>query len=101
MIALAPGLYPFTSHYLDLDGHRYHYLDEGGGEAVLMLHGNPTWSFYFRDLIKVLRTSHRVIAPDHIGSGLSDKPSARDYDYSLEQRSPGRRDVGRSPEATR
>lgn len=74
-------LYPFDSHYLDLDGHRYHYLDEGEGPVLLMLHGNPTWSFYYRDLIKAFRGTHRVIVPDHMGCGFSDKP--QDYSYRL------------------
>ena len=76
-------LYPFDSHYLTLDGLRYHYLDEGAGEPLVMLHGNPTWSFYYRTLIAAFRTTHRVIAPDHMGCGLSDKP--QDYSYKLEQ----------------
>ncbi|MCK5803778.1 MAG: alpha/beta fold hydrolase [Lentisphaeria bacterium] len=76
-------LYPFESHWLDLGGVRMHYVDEGEGEAVVMLHGNPTWSFFYREPIKALRSSHRVIVPDHIGCGLSDKP--QDYAYTLEQ----------------
>lgn len=77
------ALYPFSSHWLDLDGLRYHYLDEGPRDAppILMLHGNPTWSFYYRTLIPGLSSRYRVIAPDHIGCGLSDKP--QDYDYTL------------------
>jgi pimeloyl-ACP methyl ester carboxylesterase len=75
-------LYPFQSHRLDLDGHRLHYLDEGQGPAVLLLHGNPTWSFYYRELVKGLRTRYRVIVPDHLGCGLSDKPAV--YPYGLE-----------------
>ncbi len=74
-------LYPFNSHYLDVGGVRMHYVDEGSGPAVVMLHGNPTWSFYYRDLIIALRGQFRVIAPDHIGCGLSDKP--QDYPYTL------------------
>jgi pimeloyl-ACP methyl ester carboxylesterase len=74
-------LYPFASHYLDVGGPRMHYVDEGTGPAVVMLHGNPTWSFYYRELIAALRSDHRVIAPDHIGCGLSDKP--RRYPYTL------------------
>lgn len=74
-------LYPFQSRYLDLDGVRMHYVDEGNGPAIVMLHGNPTWSFYYRELIKGLRDKYRVIAPDHIGCGLSDKPQA--YRYTL------------------
>jgi haloalkane dehalogenase len=78
-------LYPFASHWLELDGLRYHYLDEGSAEAppLLMLHGNPTWSFYYRHLIPPLSRTHRVIVPDHIGCGLSDKPQA--YSYTLAQ----------------
>ena len=74
-------LYPFESHYLDVDGVRLHYVDEGAGPAVVMLHGNPTWSFYYRELIKGMRDRYRVIAPDHVGCGLSDKPE--DYSYTL------------------
>jgi len=74
-------LYPFDSHYLDVGGMRMHYVDEGSGPAVVMLHGNPTWSFFYRELIKGLRDRYRVIAPDHIGCGLSDKP--QDYPYTL------------------
>ena len=66
--------------------HQYHYLDEGRGDPVVMLHGNPTWSFMYRKLIKHLRDSHRVVVPDHIGCGLSDKPDAAHYSYTLEQR---------------
>ena len=65
-----------------------HYLDEGAREAppVLMLHGNPTWSFYYRNLVLALRARFRCIVPDHLGCGLSDKPSDRDYDYRLQSR---------------
>ena len=74
--------YPFRSNFFDLDGLKMHYLDEGKGFPVLMLHGNPTWSFYYRNLVKVLRENFRCIAPDHIGCGLSDKP--QDYNYTLD-----------------
>lgn len=65
-----------------------HYLDEGTRDAppVLMLHGNPTWSFYYRNLVLALRESHRCIVPDHIGCGLSDKPRSDEYDYHLASR---------------
>ncbi len=76
-------LYPFTSHYLDLNGLRYHYIDEGEGDPIVMVHGNPTWSFYYRELIKALSGHYRSIVPDHIGCGLSDKPEVTDYDYRL------------------
>jgi len=79
-------LYPFTSHYLDLNGLQYHYIDEGEGEPIVMVHGNPTWSFYFRELIKALSPQYRTIVPDHIGCGLSDKPDSKSYDYRLKNR---------------
>lgn len=63
-----------------------HHLDEGAGDPVVMLHGNPTWSFYYRNLVLALRDSHRCVVPDHIGCGLSDKPPASVYDYSLRSR---------------
>lgn len=74
--------YPFRSHFLNLDGNNLHYVDEGQGQPILMLHGNPTWSFYYRNLIKTFSPNFRTVVPDHIGCGLSDKP--QDYDYSLE-----------------
>jgi haloalkane dehalogenase len=79
-------LYPFAAHHLDRQGLRYHYLDEGQGEPVIMVHGNPTWSFFFRDVVLALRDRYRTIAPDHIGCGLSDKPPDRDYAYILQSR---------------
>ncbi len=79
-------LYPFQGRSFDRDGLRYHYLDEGSGDPVVMVHGNPTWSFYFRALVNALRGSHRCIVPDHIGCGLSDKPGDDRYDYRLESR---------------
>lgn len=77
------SLYPFASHHLDLQGLRYHYLDEGSGSALVMVHGNPTWSFYWRNLVTAFRPQFRVVVPDHMGCGLSDKP--RDYPYCLDQ----------------
>ena len=64
-------LYPFTSHYADVDGARVHYVDEGEGPPLLLLHGNPTWSFLYRDVIKGLRDRFRCVAPDYPGFGLS------------------------------
>jgi haloalkane dehalogenase len=78
--------YPFESHFLDMGGLRYHYLDEGDGDPVVAVHGNPTWSFYYRELVKELRNDHRVVAPDHIGCGLSDKPGDDRYPYTLSRR---------------
>jgi haloalkane dehalogenase len=79
-------LYPFRGRVLDLDGLRFHYLDEGDGEPVVAVHGNPTWSFYYRELARELRVDFRVVVPDHIGCGLSDKPGDDAYPYSLERR---------------
>lgn len=79
-------LYPFEHRHLEIDGLRYHYIDEGKGPPVVMLHGNPTWSIHFRNLVKHLRGSHRCIVPDHMGCGFSDKPGDRDYDYHFARR---------------
>ena len=81
-------LYPFESNWLDLPGCKMHYLDEGPREAppVLMLHGNPTWSFYYRNLVLALGDRYRCIVPDHVGCGLSDKPDDDVYPYHLERR---------------
>ncbi|MBN2644702.1 MAG: alpha/beta fold hydrolase [Desulfuromonadaceae bacterium] len=80
-------LLPCHGRFLQLShGAHYHYLDEGQGEPVVMLHGNPSWSFYYRHLLLALRPSQRVIVPDHIGCGLSDKPEDNAYTYSLSQR---------------
>ena len=80
-------LYPFRSHFAQIGGHSLHYVDEGPSfedcpssengspPAILFSHGNPTWSFHFRDLIKDLRTEYRTVAVDHVGCGLSDKPA--------------------------
>jgi haloalkane dehalogenase len=83
---LVIGHWSFEEHYLDLGGLRYHYLDEGQGPPVVMLHGNPTWSFFYRDLVRGLRDECRVVVPDHIGCGLSDKPGDDRYDYTLGRR---------------
>ena len=83
---LWPSQYPFTGRRLDLGGYQMHYLDEGKGETVLMVHGNPSWSFYFRELAKSLRETNRCIVPDHIGMGLSDRPGEDRYRYTLKSR---------------
>jgi cis-3-alkyl-4-acyloxetan-2-one decarboxylase len=80
------SLYPFESHWLSIQGLRYHYLDEGQGPALVLLHGNPTWSFYWREMVLALRGKYRVIVPDHIGCGLSDKPGPGSYGYRLANR---------------
>ncbi len=86
MVSYRRDLYPFVGAYLNLDGIALHYLDEGRGEPVLMLHGNPTWSFYYRNLVLGLRDSFRTIVPDHVGCGLSDKPDDAHYQFSLSRR---------------
>ncbi|HKK91464.1 MAG TPA: alpha/beta fold hydrolase [Desulfobacteraceae bacterium] len=79
-------LYNFTSRYALINGHTLHYLDQGEGKPVLMVHGNPTWSFYFRNLVTQLSGQYRTIAPDHMGCGFSDKPDTNRYDYTLASR---------------
>jgi haloalkane dehalogenase len=75
--------YSFEPHYCelsgDLDGVRMHYVDEGGGAPILLLHGEPTWAYLYRKMIPLLSDGHRVIAPDLIGFGRSDKPTDRDW----------------------
>lgn len=71
--------YPFNSHYFQTPAGSMHYVDEGSGDPVVMVHGNPAWSYSYRHLINGLKDKCRCIAPDHIGFGLSDKPA--DWDY--------------------
>jgi haloalkane dehalogenase len=83
--------YPFDSHFLTFAGGlRYHYIDEPHGAedrpVLLMVHGNPTWSYFWRSLIVKFSDRYRCIAVDHIGCGLSDKPKESDYPFTLERR---------------
>jgi haloalkane dehalogenase len=71
--------YPFDSHCLGLPAGRLHYVDVGEGPPVVMVHGNPTWSFLYRDLIRRLSAEHRCVAIDHLGLGWSDKPRGWSY----------------------
>ncbi|MCW3171101.1 alpha/beta fold hydrolase [Shewanella subflava] len=80
------SLLPFESHFLDRNGHQLHYINEGQGEPVVMVHGNPSWCYYFRNLVSALSVNHQCIVPDHIGCGISDKPNDPDYDYTLNNR---------------
>jgi len=66
--------YPFADRSAALSAGRMHYVDEGRGEPILFVHGTPTWSFEYRHLIQALAPSHRCVAPDHLGFGLSDRP---------------------------
>ncbi len=77
-----PG-YNFAPHYFEFDGLRMHYLDEGQGDPVLLLHGEPTWAYLYRKMIPPLANHYRVIAPDYIGFGKSDKWTAvEDYTFA-------------------
>lgn len=76
------SLYPFKTKKFKIKNLEMNYIDEGSGHAVIMLHGNPTWSFFYRNVAAELKTKFRCIVPDHIGCGLSDKP--QDYVYTLE-----------------
>jgi haloalkane dehalogenase len=75
--------YPFQGHYFHLPVGKMHFLDEGKGEPIVMVHGNPGWSFEYRNIVKEMSATHRCIVPDLIGFGLSDKPF--DWDYLPEQ----------------
>lgn len=75
-------LYPFLHYTFRLENGQMHYVDEGQGEPVVFVHGTPTWSFVWRQQIKSLSRTHRCIAPDHLGFGLSDKPA--DFAYTPE-----------------
>lgn len=79
-------LFPFKRNYINRNGQKYHYLNEGTGDPVIMVHGNPSWSFYYRNLVTALSSDYQCIVPDHIGCGLSDKPGDDDYNYTLENR---------------
>jgi haloalkane dehalogenase len=76
--------FPFEPHYLDQEGLRMHYLDEGAGDPVLCLHGEPTWSFLYRKMIPTLGAVARVVAPDYFGFGRSDKPTDAGW-YSFDR----------------
>ena len=79
--------YPFRSHFLDTPEGTVHYVDEGEGEVLLFLHGNPSWSFMYRRLIRHFsENGFRCIAPDYLGFGLSDKPSGIEYTPGLHAR---------------
>jgi haloalkane dehalogenase len=81
MIAHDLAEYPFQPRYLTVDGQSRAYLDEGQGPVVVMVHGNPSWSYLYRNLVSALRDRYRCIVPDHLGCGFSDKPA--DYPYRL------------------
>lgn len=75
--------WPYAPHYVEVNGVRLHYVDEGAGETILCLHGEPTWAYLYRKMIPILSQHYRVIAPDMVGFGRSDKFSDID-DYSFQ-----------------
>jgi haloalkane dehalogenase len=78
-----PALYPFESHWFDASAGRMHYIDEGAGAPILLCHGNPTWSFLYRQIVTRLRDRFRCIAVDYLGFGLSERPQV--YGYTIEE----------------
>jgi pimeloyl-ACP methyl ester carboxylesterase len=76
------GTFPFQPHFSDAPGFRMHYVDEGDGEPVVCLHGEPTWGYIYRKFIPPLSTHHRVVVPDHMGFGKSETPQDREYTLS-------------------
>lgn len=83
---LSKELFPFESKWISIDGHQFHYVDEGAGSVILFVHGTPEWSFGWRDLIKTLSKNFRCIALDHLGFGLSDKPQNGDFTVEAHSR---------------
>ncbi len=78
-----PG-FPFAPHYVDVMGMRMHYIDEGRGDPILCLHGEPSWCYLYRKMLPALAGEHRVVAPDLIGFGRSDKPADKsDYTFAM------------------
>jgi pimeloyl-ACP methyl ester carboxylesterase len=73
------GTWPFPPHFTDAAGFLQHYVDEGSGRPILLLHGQPTWGYIWRRFIPALAAGHRVIVPDHMGFGKSETPPDRDY----------------------
>ena len=81
-----PG-YDFDPHYADVDGLRLHYVDEGSGRPIICFHGEPTWAYLYRKMLRPLvEAGHRVICPDMAGFGRSDKPTDRGW-YTFERHS--------------
>jgi haloalkane dehalogenase len=81
MVALPLAQYPFQPRFMEIEGHQLAYLDQGQGLPVIMVHGNPSWSYLYRNLVSHLQGRYRCIVPDHLGCGFSDKP--QDYPYQL------------------
>lgn len=73
------GTWPFTPHFTEAPGFKMHYVDEGAGEPILCLHGEPTWGYLYRNFIVPLSQNNRVVVPDHMGFGKSETPAEREY----------------------
>lgn len=73
------GTFPFDPHFTTAPGFRMHYVDEGSGEPIILIHGEPTWSYLYRNFIPTLSRDFRVIAPDHMGFGKSESPPTAAY----------------------
>lgn len=76
------GTFPFQPHYNEANGFKMHYVDEGEGDVIICLHGEPTWGYLYRNFIPKLSMTHRVIVPDHMGFGKSETPQDSDYVFS-------------------
>lgn len=84
MMPVDPQLFPYRSQQHTVGPHTLSYLDEGEGrQTILCVHGNPTWSFYWRGIVDRFRATHRVVVVDHLGCGRSDKPARGEFDYTL------------------
>lgn len=84
------GTFPFTAHYTSAPGFRMHYVDEGSGEPIILIHGEPTWAYLYRNFIPQLSRRFRVIAPDNMGFGKSETPTDADYTLDSHARNLGR-----------
>jgi haloalkane dehalogenase len=84
--SISRELYPFEGRRVEVNGFTMNTLDEGEGPPVVMVHGNPTWSFYYRNLVMRLRDRYRCIVPDHIGCGYSDRPAEGEYPWTFRRR---------------
>ena len=91
------SLFPVDHRWLDFDGARIHYIDEGTGDTLLLLHGNPSWSFLYRKIIARLKDNYRCVAPDYPGYGMSAAPAG--YRYTPQEHSRFPREVRRHPRA--
>lgn len=83
------GTFPFTPHFTDAAGFRMHYVDEGSGQPIILIHGEPTWSYLYRNLIPGLSRNFRVLAPDHMGFGKSESPAGAEYTLDRHARNLG------------